>query len=158
MGFIDDQYLGLNSAQDPHREGFKRNQALRGGEWGVKGFKEPCEESPFLWGGGYIHNDDRGFCDPGPMIIARWMQAFEFLDCHGLAHAAIAVEQQTGHSTAGRIVKTPFELIENSLHALVRDPASFLDMANSCHTRFECLLTYVVGEVREIQCHRRGPS
>jgi hypothetical protein len=124
----------------------------------VKGFEEPCEEAPLLGGGGHIHDDDRGFRNPGFVIVARRMQALELLDRHGFPHAAIAIEQQTGHSTAGGIMESPFKLIENPLHALVRDPAGFLDVPHPCHSGFKRLLTHVLGEVREIQRHRRGPS
>jgi hypothetical protein len=48
MGFIDDQHLGLDSAQHPHGERLERNQTLRRGEGRVKGFEEPCEEASLL--------------------------------------------------------------------------------------------------------------
>jgi len=124
----------------------------------VKRFEEPCEEASLLGGGGHIHDDDRGFRNPSLVIVARRMQAHEFLDRHGLSHTAIAIEQQAGHSTAGGIMEPPFQLIENPLHALVRDPAGFLNVPNPHLAGFKRLLTDVFGEVREIQRHRRGPS
>jgi hypothetical protein len=48
------------------------------------------------------------------------------------------------------MIKPPFKLIENSLHALVRDPAGLLHVPNSRRSRFECLLSHLLGKVREI--------
>src|SRR6266481_932921 len=158
MGFVDYEHLRLYATQNSHGERLERNQTLRRGEGCVKGFEEPCEEASLLRGGGHIYNDDRRFRDPGFVIVGRRMQAHEFLDRHGFSHATIPIEQQAGHSTAGGIIEPPFQFIENPLHTLMSDPAGFLDVPNPRYTGFKCLLTHVLGEVREIQRHRRGPS
>ena len=51
------------------------------------------------------------------------MQAFEFADDLGLAHAGVAVNQQARHAVAGGIIEQRIKPIERRLRLIETDPA-----------------------------------
>ena len=53
--------------------------------------------------GRHLHGDDRHGRHPGTPVEARGMIAQEFADDFCLAHARVAIEQQTRHAIARRI-------------------------------------------------------
>src|SRR5665213_3508443 len=81
------------------------------------------------------------------------MSAGELLEDHGLANAAVTIEQRTGHAGTGRMPKQPFEVLQEEIRARVTDPVRGMDLPDAVLSGAKCLRSYRHGKMGQIVGH-----
>jgi hypothetical protein len=71
----------------------------------------------------HLNSKNRAQRQPPSLMMGIGMLALHFLDQHGLAHAAIAIEQHTRHARAARKLIAPLEFLERSARERIQPTA-----------------------------------
>jgi hypothetical protein len=102
----------------------------------------------------HLNSKNRAQRQPPSLMMGIGMLALHFLDQHGLAHAAIAIEQHTRHARAARKLIAPLEFLERDPPASEFNPPRCLDKPNPSRRVVKRFFLNARREVGQVQGHR----
>jgi hypothetical protein len=97
-----------------------------------------------------LDDHDRARLDAAFAIVTGRMHTFEFLDDHRLAHAALAVQQQTRHPCTTRLLDHLVEPLQGAIGSHVADPIGHLHLPDTILVAVEGAFAQGGGQMGQI--------